>query len=493
MDKQPSSRDNKKISIRKHLPLAVRVHYDVVRNFSLVKLAGVGVMALIAVFGVLLATQTLSPQSSASTNGTGSQLCAPASAPSQANEPSEYTLCAPTSLTMEQLGSEAEVTLVNTAYSPWVVGYAVGNDENCDEDFYYNVMLPAHNNLESPGYGRHQVGFEHSFAETAGDWPHYQGDKLESWGVAWESDNNKKFKFKYPIMGSGDSYDNDFDQAVYGKYLCMTITYADNNIQFKTYKRFDLLYVEMTSKTQTDLGTTYQFTSNRNARWAQGSASGLDCDLEVDDSSQTATSFTLEANGRSHLYRRCVKAKDVNNVESSVVFFVSEADGDPTKREELDDNNQQQEEVEEEDEVVEEEDEEEVVEEDDNNQQQQVVEEEEEQQNDNSNTKQDMSGEQNNPDQQTLQQQTIDNDPNDDDSTGSSGSEVTILSRQAVANTQSNTQSPADTGGTGNIPNTGVFDDQQDWSRLAGYILIGAAVLGAARVMVIKKYKKAGR
>lgn len=62
---QKKTKKAKKISIRKHLPLTVRVHYDMVRNFSPVKLFGVGMMMFVAVFGVLLATQVISPRSSA--------------------------------------------------------------------------------------------------------------------------------------------------------------------------------------------------------------------------------------------------------------------------------------------------------------------------------------------------------------------------------------------------------------------------------------------
>ena len=61
------SSKNRKISIRKHLPLSVRVHYDMVRNFSPMKLFGIGVMALVAVFGVLLVSQAINPTSSADT------------------------------------------------------------------------------------------------------------------------------------------------------------------------------------------------------------------------------------------------------------------------------------------------------------------------------------------------------------------------------------------------------------------------------------------
>ena len=63
-----------RISIRRHLPLAVRVHYDVVRNWTRPKMWGIGAMMLIAVFGVLLATQAVSPASSANTGSTGTGI-----------------------------------------------------------------------------------------------------------------------------------------------------------------------------------------------------------------------------------------------------------------------------------------------------------------------------------------------------------------------------------------------------------------------------------
>ena len=60
------SRESEPVSIRRHLPLAVRVHYDAVRNFALIKIFGLAVMALIGILGLLLATQIVSPRSSAS-------------------------------------------------------------------------------------------------------------------------------------------------------------------------------------------------------------------------------------------------------------------------------------------------------------------------------------------------------------------------------------------------------------------------------------------
>ena len=66
MKKANTSRKAKRISIRRYLPIGVRVHYDVVRNFAPIKLVGLSVMVMIAVFGILLATQTVSPASEAS-------------------------------------------------------------------------------------------------------------------------------------------------------------------------------------------------------------------------------------------------------------------------------------------------------------------------------------------------------------------------------------------------------------------------------------------
>ena len=50
-------RGKKQISIRRHLPLSVRVHYDLAKNLLPSKLLGVGIIMLIAVFGIILAIQ----------------------------------------------------------------------------------------------------------------------------------------------------------------------------------------------------------------------------------------------------------------------------------------------------------------------------------------------------------------------------------------------------------------------------------------------------
>ena len=502
MDNQPSGKNknklsNKRISIRKHLPLAVRVHYDAVRNWSPVKLAGLGAMAMIAGFGVLLAAQIVSPQSSANAvscaNGTDSG--------------GVTTPCTPTSLTLEQSGNVANVTLVNTGHSPAVISYVVSNDSKCDSSTG-DVITRIYNGIRVEGY---KGGVE--FSGGDGGYPYYQDDGADSWLAAWRADNNKEFEFEYPIISWGDS-DADYSMAPHGKYLCMSISYWDNNANFKTYKGFDLMYVEMTSKTRTDAGTTYQFASNRNAHWAYGSASGLDCDLEVNTDDSASNSFTLEANGKDHRFRRCVKARDADGIEASVVFFVSETDADPTKRESTDD------------------------EDDDDDDQSQT----DNQQDDSNNDDGQNGGDNGNGGQGT--QQNDDNNGDDgqnDGNTGnngqnngntgnernSDGTTVNLVntqnsgggnggqgntggqnnnpggnqnettSNQAGTNTQRESLVVANggSGGTGDdgaeaIPDTGLLDDEQSWFQLAGYILIGAAILGAVRVMLVKKYKR---
>ena len=42
------------------------------------------------------------------------------------------------------------------------------------------------------------------------------------------------------------------------------------------------------------------------------------------------------------------------------------------------------------------------------------------------------------------------------------------------------------------IADTGILDDENSWSQLGGYILIAGAALGAARILVVKKYKQIG-
>ena len=39
------------------------------------------------------------------------------------------------------------------------------------------------------------------------------------------------------------------------------------------------------------------------------------------------------------------------------------------------------------------------------------------------------------------------------------------------------------------IAKTGVFENADDNYRLIGYVLMAAAILGAARILIIKKYK----
>ncbi|MYB40063.1 hypothetical protein F4X86_02070 [Candidatus Saccharibacteria bacterium] len=535
MDNQSADNQSskKKISIRKHLPLPVRVYYDIVRNWSPIKLAGLAAMSLVAVFGVLLTTQVLSPQSQASVNGSSSNPCAPSSVPSTPNGPGGYTLCSPTTLTLNQAGGIAEVTLVSEHYSPAVIGYVVSNDPNCDSSTG-DVITRIFNGIRVEGY---KGGIE--FSGGSGGWPYYQANGVKSWSAAWQADNSMEFEFEYPITSWADS-DADYSVALHGKYLCMSISYWDNNAQFKTYKGFDLMYAEMTSKTRTDSGTTYQFSSNRNAHWAQGSASGTKCNLEVDTTSgQASTSFTLEADGPGHRFYRCVKAQDSNGVEASVIFFVSEEDADPSKRSTEEDNSGTEEE-------------EENTEEDDNGGES-GTNTEENNGGGTGNTEED-DDEENTPttvsvddfittygyasDQKDLILEKDDElmdrniwEYDETETTHYASTEDAAayhillqahLAAQQAANTgQNNDQSgtvvnsvnanngagntvvqstsvnaggtqTGSVGDTTTVPDTGILDDQNA-AQLVGYILVAAAILGSVRVLMVKKYKKVGR
>ena len=63
-----------KKSMREALPILARIHYDLHRNFSPGKLVGLGMMAIVAVFGATLATRMVSPSSLASTKNGAAQI-----------------------------------------------------------------------------------------------------------------------------------------------------------------------------------------------------------------------------------------------------------------------------------------------------------------------------------------------------------------------------------------------------------------------------------
>ena len=520
MDNQPAGNkpSKKRISIRKHLPLSIRVHYDIVRNWSPVKLAGLAAMSLIAVFGVLLVTQTVSPQSQASTNGSSSNPCAPASAPSPANEPHEYTLCTPTKLTLEQAGDVAKIVLANDDYGPATIGHVISNDPKCDSSTG-DVITRIYNNIRVEGY---RGGVNH---------------------VSFSSTPSEEHELEYSIMGYGDS-DADYTMALYGKYLCMSITYWDNNTQFRTYKRFDLLYVEMTSKTRTDTGTTYQFASNRNVHWGEGSPdynSGeqtWSCEATVDSSGQATSSFTLQADGADYFFQNCVKVEDSTGAVAFITFFVSKEDADPSEREP--ENNQEQEEQEQTE--TEDTQPEDTQTQDDNTQtddQQTPVDDQENNDDDNDDTPTTISvddfittysytsdqkdlildkddelmgeniweydetetthyastedaatyhpllqayiAEQNNE-----QSGTVINSVDPSDGTGNTGDPIVNSVSVNAADSQGSV------GDTTTVPDTGILDDQS-MAQLIGYVLVAAAILGAVRVLMVKKYKKVSR
>ena len=187
MKKRSAPRDGKKMSVRKHLPLFVRVHYDAVRNFSVSKLIGLGVMTLVAVFGVLLATQTVSPESSAAVS----------------------------TITLTQLETnQVEAVISGSNYAPRFVHHLVSDNASCDASIYINMIRD----------GKKDPYTIFDDVEGWDEREHYQGDDSDHWRIIWEDDNSHEFKFLFPI-----------DRPA-GDYLCMRVSYEDNNADFKDYK-----------------------------------------------------------------------------------------------------------------------------------------------------------------------------------------------------------------------------------------------------------------
>ena len=302
-------------------------------------------------------------------------------------------------------------------------------------------------------------------------------------------------------MGSGGAND-DFgvNKMVSGKYLCLSISYWDDNIKFRTLKRFDLLQVEMTSKTRTDAGTTYEFVANRDVHWAQGSADGFGCDLEVATSGQTSSNFTLEANGPAHRFGRCVQAEDANGVQAWIVFFVSKEDAVPSERQAEDGNQPEQTDTDDEN----------------NGQQEDPVPDKNEESGGSGDAGTDSANEQS---PESGEEESSEEEGGDDSVAGGqnngggggAGAPPEADNDPQAANTPENslvlsadtTQVSASETGSGSssaeaddssgLPKTGILTAGSSWSELAGYIIIAGAVLGAVRIILIKKYGRTGR
>ena len=499
-------KDNKRTPTRKRAPAAVGARYDLVRNFSKNKIFGLVVMGFMAVFGVLLAMQSVGPQSQAA---------------------EAYT---PSTLTLKQLDTnEIEVVFADEDYPPAVVGYSISNDSRCDHDFYTDVMVGL-GQIRIDGY---TGGFEWSRPQEDRERPYYQGEESENWWDAWdeaeEAGETKEYRFKYPV--SGIDSDSGGVQLL-GKYFCLSIVYWDDNQKFKTYKKLELLHVGIPSATRTDSGTTYQFESSRNARWAEGRAVGFDsCEAEIDASSQLASSYTIEANGRDYAYKRyCVKVEDPAGDEAYISFFISGADALPEERE-TETQTPDPDNTGENNGADDNEDEnqggqpEQTGGEDQSNQPDLTNQLEQtrpdtnqpppQAQNDNPNPEQSIAdvpqatAPANQPEQiseadtnQPPPQAQNDNpnqnlNQNQQETTNQEESEeevVTILTADN-AETDSVTQVPiaqALPEKTDTLPDTGFLDDQ-NWFQILGYTLVAAAVLGTTRIMIMKKSKTSAR
>ena len=288
---QNDKKIDEKISVRKHLPLSVRVHYDAVRNFSLGKLAGLGVMAVMAVFGVFLATQIASPQSSA----------------------------AASTITLKQLETNwVEAVISGSVHPPRLVRHVVSDEPTCDNALFYEN--PAVSDLIK--FDPYFIDEDADRGDSWGSRNHYQGDSDDddwdddNWITIWEADNNHKFRFIFPMLsGSSSGYigREPVGQPV-GKYLCMMVSYNDNNADLQDFKQISLLTLEEPVLE----GANYKLTANQSVYWSAEKADddAFDaCEGAISTSGQTSTSFTFESTEDDHYDHFCIRARNANGIQ----------------------------------------------------------------------------------------------------------------------------------------------------------------------------------
>ena len=307
---QKDKKLGKKVSVRKHLPLSVRVHYDTVRNFSAAKLAGLGVMAAMAVFGVFLSTQIASPQSFA----------------------------AGSTITLRQLENNyVEAVISDSEYSPRFVSHIVTNTSTCDGDVYDNEM--------AGGRGKYDPYAIFPDIENWDEREHYQGESDDdnwdddNWETIWETDNNHEFRFLFPALHSSESGfigDKPVGRSS-GEYLCMRVSYHDNNAEIHGHQNIHLLTI---SEPTWD-GATYSFTANREVHWLKEKTGDVfdTCEGAVSGSGTRSKTFAVETTEADHYDHFCIKARDANGIQAYKVISVyppkEEESTEPTTTEDI--------------------------------------------------------------------------------------------------------------------------------------------------------------
>ena len=127
---------------------------------------------------------------------------------------------------------------------------------------------------------------------------HYQGASDDDWDddnweTIWEADNKHEFRFLFPIM-SGNDFGYIGHQDVgqpSGDYLCMRVSYQDNNADLKDHKQIALLTLE----DPVQAGANNQFTANQNVYWSVKKADDGTYDTwagAISTNDQTAKTFT---------------------------------------------------------------------------------------------------------------------------------------------------------------------------------------------------------
>ena len=278
---QGNKKPGKKASAKKQQLSSVKVRLGAIRNFSVSQLASLGVMTVMAVFGIFLATQIVSPQSSATAS----------------------------TIALKQVETnQVEAVISGSSYAPRFVSHVVSDESTCDDGLFNNSAIRPK--------VRHDPYFIFEDIEGWDERKNYQGDDSDNWATMWEADNSHTFKFLFPIL-SGNDFGYIGRKAVgqpAGKYLCMRVTYNDNNADLKDFKQISLLTLEEPVHEDAN----YELTANQSVYWSVEKADDNTfdtCEEAISTSGQTSTSFTFETTKSDHYGHFCVRARNASGIQ----------------------------------------------------------------------------------------------------------------------------------------------------------------------------------
>lgn len=259
-------------------------------------LEGRKLTVLLAVFGLLLVAPATTPTASA----------------------------AQSTITLKQLNSnQIEAVVSGLKYPLAGVVHVVTDYPTCDDTAIRGSHLPE---LEDR-LDFHELMSEQYERNTDSSYTYYQGQAGD-----W-ADKNRQFKFLFPASGSNEyRYVRDRNtHAPYppAKYLCMKVTFHDNNQFLADYEQITLLTVS----NPTVEGYDYQFTASRNAHWSVKKAGHIfdfeTCEEDVAASGSASKSFTFETTEADRYKRFCVIARDSSGIQAFKLIMANPPKDEP--------------------------------------------------------------------------------------------------------------------------------------------------------------------